>query len=215
MFLDRLVRLLLPRQEQFFKLLEGMAAQIEAAAAVFAELGNAVGHPALEEIAVRLKGIEKEADGIDRDLHLELDKTFVTPIDREDLAALSKALDDVVDGMEHTATFAAIYQLERLTEPMREQVRLTVAAARELAAAVRILRRLGDPDAGHAAALSIHTLESEADSVYRRAVAALFTDQLAPTELVRQKDLLTTLEGGIDVCEDAMDVIRSVVVKNG
>jgi predicted phosphate transport protein (TIGR00153 family) len=215
MFLDRLVRLLLPRQDQFFKLLEGMAAQIEAAANVFSELGSVVAHQAMEEIAARLKEIEKEADGIDRDLHLELDKTFVTPIDREDLAALSKVLDDVVDGMEHTATFAALYQFDQLTEPMREQVRLTVAAARELAAAVRLLRRLGDPEAGHAAALKIHTLESEADGVYRRAVAALFTDHLSPADLVRQKDLLATLEGGIDVCEDAMDVIRSVVVKNG
>jgi predicted phosphate transport protein (TIGR00153 family) len=215
MLLDRLVRLLLPRQGQFFDLLEGIAGHIEAAAGVFAELQTAVGHGQLEEIAARLKVIEKEADGVDRKVHRELDRTFVTPIDREDLAALSKTLDDVVDGMEHSATFAALYQFERLTDPMREQVRLTAAAAREVAGAVRLLRRLGDPEAGHAIALNIHTLESEADGVYRRAVAALFTDQLSPADLVRQKDMLAALETGIDQCEDAMDVIRSVVVKNG
>src|SRR5262245_16633893 len=215
MLLDRIVRILLPRQRQFFDLLEGIAAQIEAGADVFAELQTAVGHPQMEEIAARLKMIEKEADGIDRKLHRELDRTFVTPIDREDLAALSKTLDDVVDGIEHSATFASLYQFERLTDPMREQVRLTAAAARELAGAVRLLRRLGDPEAGHAIALNIHTLESEADGVYRRAVAALFTDQLSPADLVRQKDMLTSLENGVDQCEDAMDVIRSVVVKNG
>ncbi len=215
MLLDRLVRLLLPRQGQFFDLLEGIAGHIEAAAGVFAELQTAVGHGQLEEIAARLKVIEKEADSVDRKVHRELDRTFVTPIDREDLAALSKTLDDVVDGMEHSATFAALYQFERLTDPMREQVRLTAAAAREVAGAVRLLRRLGDPEAGHAIALNIHTLESEADGVYRRAVAALFTDQLSPADLVRQKDMLAALETGIDQCEDAMDVIRSVVVKNG
>jgi uncharacterized protein len=215
MLLDRLVRFLLPRQGHFFDLLEGIAAQIEAAADVFAELQTAVGHEKLEDIATRLKVIEKEADGIDRKIHRELDRTFVTPIDREDLAALSKTLDDVVDGMEHSATFASLYQFDRLTDPMREQVRLTAAAARELVGAVRLLRRLGDPEAGHTIALAIHTLESEADGVYRLAVAALFTDNLAPADLVRQKDMLAALELGIDQCEDAMDVIRSVVVKNG
>lgn len=215
MLVDRLVRLLLPRQGYFFTLLEEIADQIVAAANVFAELQEVTGHAQMEAIAARLKLIEKAADGLDRQLHRELDRTFVTPIDREDLAALSKALDDVVDGMEHTATFAALYQFERLTDPMREQVRLSAAAARELAGAVRILRRLGDPEAGHQVALAIHTLESEADGVYRKAIAGLFSNSLPPAELVRQKDMLTELEECTDQCEDAMDVIRSVVVKNG
>ena len=215
MLIDRIVRLLLPRQGQFFDLLDGIAGQIEAGAGVFSELEAAASHPQMEGIAARLKEIEKAADEMDRQLHRELDRTFVTPIDREDLAALSKTLDDVVDGMEHSATFAALYQFDRLTDPMREQVRLTAAAAREVAGAVRLLRRLGDPEAGHAVALKIHTLESEADAVYRRAVAALFTDNLSPADLVRQKDMLFALEAGMDLCEDAMDVIRSVVVKNG
>jgi predicted phosphate transport protein (TIGR00153 family) len=210
-----MVRLLLPRQGQFFTLLEDIADQIVAASEVFAELREAVGHVQMEGIAARLKAIETTADGLERQLHRELDRTFVTPIDREDLAALSKALDDIVDGMEHTATFAALYQFERLTEPMKDQVRLLSAAARELAGAVGLLRRMGDPEAGHAVALAVHRLESEADGVYRKAVAALFLDDLSPADLVRQKDMLFSLEAAIDQCEDAMDVIRSVVVKNG
>src|SRR3954467_7368448 len=164
MLIDRFIRLLLPPQGQFFVLLEGLSDKIEAAAVVFAELETASGHVQMEDIAVRVKTVEKAADEFERQLHEELDKTFVTPIDREDLAALAKALDDVVDGMEHSATFAALYQFERLTDPMREQVRLTGRAARELGGAVRLLRRLGDPEAGHAIALTIHTLESEADT---------------------------------------------------
>ena len=215
MLIDRLVRLLLPPQGQFFNLLEGLSDQIEAAAGVFAELESAVGHEQLDAIAGRLKTIEKAADEFERRLHDELDKTFVTPIDREDLAHLAKALDDVVDGMEHAATFAALYQFDRLTDAMREQVRLTVRAAKQLAAAGRLLRRFGKPEAGQAAGVAIHELESQADTVYRRAVAALFLDNLSPADLVRQKDMLFALEGGMDLCEDAMDMIRSVVVKNG
>ena len=63
--------------------------------------------------------------------------------------------------------------------------------------------------------LAVHTLENEADAVYRRAIESLFSDGMDARELVRQKDMLFSLEGGVDVCEDAMDVIRSVVVKNG
>jgi predicted phosphate transport protein (TIGR00153 family) len=215
MLIDRLIRLLLPRQGQFFTLLEGMADRIEEAAGVFADLEAAQGHKQIDAIAGRLKAIEKSADELERRLHDELDKTFVTPIDREDLAALSKALDDVVDGMEHAATFAALYQFDRLTDPMRDQVRLMVQAAKQLAAAGRALRRFSDAEAGQAAGQAVHELESQADTVYRKAVAALFTDTLSPADLVRQKDMLSALESGIDLCEDAMDVIRSVVVKNG
>lgn len=215
MFIDRIVRLLLPRQGQFFVLLEAIADRIEAAAVVFLELKEATSHQQLDEIAGRLKVVEKEADAFERQLHLELDKTFITPIDREDLAVLAAALDDVVDAMEHTATFASLYQFERLTEPMCEMVVLMAATARELAGAVRLLRKFKGPEEGHATALAIHTLESEADAVYRRAVASLFTEGLTPSDLVRQKDLLFELETGVDQCEDAMDVIRSVVVKNG
>ena len=215
MIVDQLIRLLLPRQGQFFTLLEGIGGQILAAADVLAELSSAVGHANIEAIAVRLKAVEKLADDFERRLHQELDRTFVTPIDREDLAALAKALDDVVDGMEHAATFAALYQFDQLTGAMREQVRIVAAAARELAGAIPLIRKFGNPEAINGRSHAVHTLESEADGVYRVAVAALFTDGLSPIEVVRQKDMLFALEVSADECEDAMDVIRSVMVKNG
>src|SRR4051812_12297683 len=104
MLIDRLVRLLLPRQGHFFTLLEGIAGQIEAASGVFDALRAAENRGQFEEIAIRMKEVEKAADEFERQMHRELDRTFVTPIDREDLALLAKDLDDVVDGMEHSAT---------------------------------------------------------------------------------------------------------------
>jgi uncharacterized protein Yka (UPF0111/DUF47 family) len=215
MLIDRIVRLLLPRQDQFFVLLEELAARIEAAAAVFGELADAAGHDQIELIAARLKPIETDADAVCHRLYAELDRTFVTPIDREDLAHLTKALDNVVDGMEHTAAFASLYQFDRLTDPMKQLVKITVATAGELARAARGLRQFGDPESIKAPTVAVHTLENEADAVYRSAIAALFANGLPGVDLVRQKDMLFSLETGVDVCEDAMDVIRSVVVKNG
>jgi predicted phosphate transport protein (TIGR00153 family) len=215
MILDRIVRLLLPRQGHFFSLLESIGEQILLAANVLSELETAESHQQIDSIAVRLKEIEKAADAFDRELHNQLDRTFVTPIDREDLAALTKTLDNVVDGMEHSATFASLYQLDRLTDPMREMVRLTAEAARELAATIPLLRKFGNPETIKDRVIAVHKLESDADGVYRRSVTGLFTSGLSAIDLVRQKDMLFALEASIDECEDAMDVIRSVMVKNG
>src|SRR5436190_5102872 len=146
MLIDRFVRFLLPRQDQFFALLEELAVKIEAAAAVYAELESATARGQIEAVAARIKPIETEADAVCQRLYQEIDRTFVTPIDREDLARLTKALDDVVDGMEHTAAFAALYRFDTLTDPMRELVRINVAATAEIARAARNLRKFADPE---------------------------------------------------------------------
>jgi predicted phosphate transport protein (TIGR00153 family) len=215
MLLDRLARFLLPRSNQFFTMLEELADKIDVAAIAFAGLETATSLDQIEAIATCLKPIESEADSVCQRLYEEIDRTFVTPIDREDLARLTKVLDNVVDGMEHTAAFAALFRFPTLTEPMRHMVRLTVACARELAGAARRLRQFADPESVKGATIAVHTLENEADAVYRKAIAALFENGISAIELVRQKDMLFSLEEGIDQCDDAMDAIRSVVVKNG
>jgi predicted phosphate transport protein (TIGR00153 family) len=215
MLIDRIVRFILPRQDHFFALLEQIAERMTAAAAIFGELSAATGHEQFANISLRLKPIETDADQLCHRMFDELDKTFVTPIDREDLAGLTKALDDVIDGMEHSAAFAALFRFETLTDPMRQMVRITVTAATELARAVNQLRKFSEPDSVRTTAVAVHTLENEADVVYRQAIEHLFANGTDARDLVRQKDMLYSLEAGIDECEDAMDVIRSVVVKNG
>jgi predicted phosphate transport protein (TIGR00153 family) len=215
MLIDRLVRYLLPRQGHFFEMLEQLADRMDAAAAVFADLETAGSREQIAAVAARLKPIETEADDCCRQLYEEIDRTFVTPIDREDLARLTKVLDNVVDGMEHTSAFATLYRFDALTEPMRQLVRITVACTRELAGAARRLRHFADPETVRGPTVAIHALENEADAVYRKAIAALFDNGVPAVDLVRQKDMLSSLEEAVDDCEDAMDAIRSVVVKNG
>lgn len=215
MLIDRFVRFLLPRQDIFFTLLEAIAAKMAETAEKFGELANASSHEYFQTIAARLKPIESEADEICHRVYQELDRTFVTPIDREDLAHLTKVLDDVIDSMEHSAIFAALYRFDTFTEPMRQLVRIMTQTTAELVKAVVSLRKFHDPDWLRGPTVAVHTLENEADAVYRTAIGALFENGLDARELVRQKDMLSSLEAGVDVCEDAMDMIRSVVVKNG
>jgi uncharacterized protein len=215
MLIDRVVRFLFPRQDHFFSLLEGIASRIDAAGVVFGELALASSHEQLESISTRLKPIESEADKLCHQLFEELDRTFVTPIDREDIASLAKALDNIIDDMEHTAAVASLYRLNVLTDKMRQLVTINVKAANELVKAIGKLRQFSDPESIRAPTIAVHTLENEADIVYRAAVAELFSNGISPIELIRQKDLIEGLEKGVDRCEDAMDVIRSVIVKNG
>jgi predicted phosphate transport protein (TIGR00153 family) len=215
MWIDRLVRLVLPRQDVFFTLLEEIGGKMAAAAVVFGELAGASSHEQFAAVSARLKPIETEADHLCHRVYEELDRNFVTPIDREDLAHLTSALDNVLDSMEHAAAFAALFRFSTLTEPMRQLIGITTKATAELVQAIGKLRKFSDPDSIRTQAIAVHTLENEADAVYRGAIAALFADALEPRELIRQKDMLFTLEDGVDQCEDAMDVIRSVVVKNG
>lgn len=215
MLLDRFVRLLLPRQDHFFVLLEQIGAKISAASVVFGELIDARGHLQFEDIAARLKPLETDADEICHQVYEELDRTFVTPIDREDLAGLTKALDDIIDSMEHSSAFAMLFRFDEMTESMRQLIRIHILAANELVLAVKNLRNFGDPESIRRPTIAVHTLENEADVVYRNAIETLFANGIDSRELVRQKDMLFCLEEGIDRCEDAMDEIRSVVVKNG
>jgi uncharacterized protein Yka (UPF0111/DUF47 family) len=215
MWIDRVVRLVLPRQDLFFTLLEGIAAKMTGAASVFGEMAVATSHEQLAAVSTRLKPIETQADHLCHQLYEELDRSFVTPIDREDLAQLTSALDDVIDSMEHGAAFAALYGFSTLTEPMRQLIRITTLAVSELASAVGNLRKFKDPESIRGTTVAVHTLENEADTVYRAALSSLFRSDIDPRELIRQKDMLYCLEDGVDQCEDAMDVIRSVVVKNG
>jgi uncharacterized protein Yka (UPF0111/DUF47 family) len=215
MLIDRIVRMLLPRQDLFFTLLEEIAAKMTAAATIFGELITASTHQQLVDIAGRVKTVETEADDLCHRLYEQLDRTFVTPIDREDLASLTKALDNVIDAMEHSAAFAALFRFPALPESMRKLVHITTQATVELARAVGCLRKFRDADSIHGPTVAVHTLENEADAVYRSAIENLFADGMEARDLVRQKDMLFSLEKGVDRCEDAMDVIRSVIVKNG
>jgi uncharacterized protein Yka (UPF0111/DUF47 family) len=214
-FLDRLVRLLQPQDNRFITYLEAIAHNVAVGADCFAGYRDAQGHDDFVKIAENLRRIEHEGDAMAHLLYDELDKTFVTPIDREDLHDLCSELDDVLDIMEACSGRIVIYRLEHLTEPMREMVRVIQAAAHEVESAVK---KLGD-DSKHLELpmqfVRVHALENEGDVIYRTALGELFTKPVDAVELIRQKEILDALERAIDACDDVCDLLRSVVMKHG
>jgi uncharacterized protein Yka (UPF0111/DUF47 family) len=212
--LDRIVNWLLPRENRFFVFLDSMAEKMVQAAGILSELRSAPDGQ-FKVVAERLRELEHEADEIAHLLYDELDRNFVTPLDREDLHALTSTLDDVVDVIESTAARMSIYALPRLTDPMRELIRIIEESSKQVAKAIHLLQDLNKLDEIQVLIVHVNSLENEGDRIYRAEMARIFREVSDPIELIREKEVLNQLERTIDRCEDVMDLIRSVVVKNG
>ncbi len=215
MSIDRAIKWLLPHENRFFLYLESIAAAIGAAADVFAKFREAKDREDFKKLAKTLRLKESEIDELAHTLYEELDKTFVTPIDREDLHSLTHALDDIMDSMESAAEQIYLFKLPSLTEPMREMIRIECEAVQEVIKCVRELKDLSKVDQIRVHIIHVNSLENEGDKVYRKSLEALFDNMIDPIELIRQKEILDALEEAIDSCERVVNLIRSVVVKNG
>jgi predicted phosphate transport protein (TIGR00153 family) len=216
LLLDRIVSYLMPRENKFFIYLDSIAKHVEKGADTFAEMSTAKGPEDFEKIATRLRGIEHEGDELAHLLYEELDKTFVTPLDREDLHALCSALDNVLDFTESCAARIVIYRLSEFSQPMKDMTRIFREAAHEVSRCVHLLSDLSKMDEINVHIVHVNTLENEADKIYRAELARLFaTPPKDVVDFIRTKEILDALERGVDAAEDVMDLMRSVCVKNG
>lgn len=217
MLLDRLVKFLLPRENKFFIYLDSIAKCVLKGAETFAELAQAKSMDDYPRVAEKLKQIEHEADELAHLLFEELDKTFVTPIDREDLHDLCGALDSVLDVAEGCAARIEIFRLPApFSEPMKELTRIYVEATREVVRSIHLLSDLSQSDEINTHFVHIHTLENEADKVYRAELRRIYSNPPADAiALLRQTQILDALEHCVDATKACMDLIRSVCVKNG
>lgn len=215
MLLDKLVKLLLPQENRFFGYLDSLAKNLIVAADEFARLGEAVTTEDFASVSENMRRIEHEADAVAHLVYDELDKTFVTPIDREDLHDLVSALDDIIDLMEECAGLIVIYRVGAMTDAMRDLVRISRESSHAVAHCVQLLRSGDNHKELGVWFVRVHALENEGDTAYRNAVARLFHTPPDPIDLIREKEILDALEKTIDACDDVCDLIHSVVVKHG
>src|SRR5262245_14349737 len=214
MFVDRLIRLILPRPTQFFDLLTELAQKLDETSLAFMKFCSEE-PKRFKEVAGELRRLEHQADEIAHKLYTELDKTFVTPIDREDLVHLTSKVDNIIDAIEHCAAFIVIYSTPELTPAMKNLIEITREAVKEVVLAVTKLNQFHKPEALAPHLVLVNTLENKADVVYRVALEELFSKPTEAVDLVRKRDLLNAMELCVDSCEDVMDAIQSVTVKNG
>ena len=200
---------LVPQNRAFYELFDRAAANLVETAELLVELLEH--YPDRSQLVGRIKDREHVGDDVTHEIVLMLNKTFVTPIDREDVYDLASALDDICDLMDQVADELSLYRVESVQPAAVEQarvVRRAVVILAEAIAALDGLRDIGD------LLVAIHTLEDEGDRIVRDAVAGLFANGLDPLVVIRWKDIYQDLEQAIDGCERAAHVLESVYLKN-
>jgi hypothetical protein len=208
-----LIRKVMPREEGFFDLLEKQAKIALSAAetlASFVENNRGAG-----TVADAVQDLEHEGDKLVHEVEEALAKTFVTPIDREDIHFLCSELDDVIDLTNTTARAFLLLGVDRPTKSMSEMMNLLVQATSELANAVPNLRR-HQYAALFISKRRIRELEKECDRIYRDEVSRLFhSPDIDAKDLLREREILDDLENAIDRCERVADTLANLAVKHG
>ena len=200
---------LIPREEKFFDDFTAMAVEIRKGAALLDEM-LAPDHPVWEKAAA-IKVVEHRCDEISADILQRLHKTFVTPIDREDIHALVRALDDVIDDIDASADMLRLYRIERVRPAARELSRAIVSACDEMQRGVLALGKREDVSK---AVREISNIENQADGAYTTGVGQLFEEEKDPIQVIKWKEILDMLEGATDRCKDVAKVLEAVYVKH-
>jgi predicted phosphate transport protein (TIGR00153 family) len=200
---------LIPRDEQFFGLFAEIAKRLTASAKIVHQLFQDPDE--LHRYVADIKELEHEADGLTHDVISRIDKTFVTPLDREDIHMLASRLDDVIDLLDGTARRAAMFRIRETREPAQMLSGVLVRAANRIEEAVLGMKK---SRVVIEKAREIKSLEEEGDAIYHLAVGSLFDSNLEPLEVIKWKELYDTLERALDQCEDVANVLESISLKN-
>jgi len=204
---------LFPRDEEFFDLFDQSAAQIVQAASAFRALLDQPTH--FRENARKLKELEHQTDKVTHQTLAKLYKSFVTPLDREDIHALITRLDDVIDYIDAAAQRFVMFPIDHVPEALRQMVDLLVMATGELQRAVAALRTLNKTEVMQEHLIELNRLENEGDAIFRGALARLFTEEKDAIRLLVWKEVYEITEEALDRCEGVGHVIEAVVLKHG
>jgi predicted phosphate transport protein (TIGR00153 family) len=194
---------------RFFELFEAQAAKVHEAARALHELACHYDH--IDEKARHIKVLETQADHITHDIIDKLNRTFITPFDREDIHALASALDDVLDNVEGVASRLTLFKITSVTP---ETLQLTSIIEQACGAIVEAVKRLPDLKKINEFCIQINHLENEADHISRNTTARLFQEEKDFRELIKWKEIYGRLEATTDDCEDVANILEGIVVKN-
>jgi len=200
---------LIPRDQEFFALFDELAGHLASSARLLKELFE---QPKMLQEKVRaIKEVEHKADQLTHEINARIDRSFVTPIDREDIHEMSTRLDDVIDLMDGTARRVEIFHISESREPARQLSTLLVQAAEHLQRGVTGIKR---PKDVQACAIEVKRIEEEADALYHAAVGKLFVGNPDPLDVIKWKEIYDRLEQGVDSCMAVVNVLQSISIKN-
>jgi predicted phosphate transport protein (TIGR00153 family) len=203
---------LLPHDPSFFAYFEQQGRKTVEGCRAFLEM---VENPTdLDHRAERVMQIEHECDEITHAVVASLHKTFITPIDRNDIYRLITKMDDIMDMVEAAADRLALYDVKQMTKEAVDLARCLVSSAEHVLSAVSGIRDLSKSETILQHCIEINRLENVADSILRGALARLFREEKDPIAVIKWKEIYETLESATDRCEDVANIIEGVLLEN-
>ena len=215
MGISKILNFLIPKEKKFYPMFEESAENLVKGAVLLNKYFLTSDKEEKEKIISSIKEHEKIGDDITHRIYDELNKTFITPFEREDINSLNGSIDDVLDLIN---TFSQkVRNLAPKSEPkcFLELSELILQASREIKKAIIELKNLKNPKKIMDSCIRINEIENQADEIYHTSLTILFRDEKDAIELIKIKEMLSSLEKATDKAEDVSDVLKSIIVKMG
>lgn len=214
MIFDKILHKLLPTDEHFYGFFEEVTSLLKQASEVLAQLPAAKTQAARDRITTQISVLEHQADEVTHQVFSELNSTFVTPFDREDIHQLASALDEIMDHIDGATSRITLYRLKSVPHSMHRLIDVLHLSINELDKGVRLLRNLKDFEGLQRAIKAVNQYENEADTIFAQAVADLFAKEKDPIEIIKLKEIYVGFETATDMCEDAANVLEGIYIKH-
>ncbi len=213
MKIDRLIQTLLPHDEKFYSLFEDMTSLLQKASIALKKIPDS--DPIqMKALVDEIEDLEHQADEVTHRIFAELNATFVTPFDREDIHALASSLDDIMDYINGSASRFVLYNVEAATQYMRRLMEIIQLQVEVVGKGVSYLRDFKNSKLLQEVLKKVNEYENDADTVFSLAVADLFENEKNAIELIKLKEIYIGLETATDRCEDVANVLESILIKH-
>jgi len=207
------IKLFLPKDKVFYNLFEEVSGTLLEMAKIFEKATLKAESEKADNLLKKLEDLEHKNDDTTHKIFVELGKNFITPFDREDIHSLATALDDVADYMWAAGKRIVMYNIEHDDVVTTEYGHIILKAVKALDKAVHGLRDMKDLQSITDACVVINSVENEGDELLDKAMVNMFSSSIDPKELIKKKDLYEVLEIVTDKCEDASNVIETIIIK--
>jgi len=205
---------MVPKNALFFDLFSEDTSNLVAQAKVFNHMFQLTDPEQIATCIRQIRDFEQKGDDITHQIFMELSENFITPFDREDIHALTTSIDDIADYINGCATRIQLYNVKQFSKTMELMSEVLLKQVIEIDSAIRDMRNMKNVQRVREAIIKINSLENHADDLFDESIARLFAEASDPLELIKTKEVLSSLEIATDKCEDVANVLESILVKN-
>ena len=208
------IQFFIPQDKKFFPLFEKASGNLLQISKVLVEMVNSSSTEKRKELIIEIEHLEHIGDNIAHEIFSELSTNFITPFDREDIHELISSLDDIVDYIHGSAKRIDLYKITEINPAISKLAELVMQGAQEIHVAVIALRKRKNLNLIKEACVKINSIENHADDIFDMTIAKLFEEEKDAVKIIKVKEILSALETATDKCEDAANVLESILVKN-